>query len=170
MIMNTASHRSTPPFKDPVPDSTEFAAEISSRHPDTLSSLRSIIHHPRSLARPSAAWRPPVKALPRVAGTEELTVAVTRRRVGPRARARIRGYGEKHVPAYIIELRITDTSGLPADPRLTEAWVRALLPGEDAAAVHELPGARATSYVWLVDASYAPVMSPSSMFEGLSAA
>ncbi|WP_040421317.1 hypothetical protein [Corynebacterium timonense] len=143
---------------------------MSTAHATTLNALRSIIRHPRSLARPHASWRPPTTALPPVAGSERLTVSVTRRRVGPRARARIRGYGETHTPAYIIELRLTDASGLRADPHITEAWVRALVPADHIAAVHEIPGPRATSYVWLTDAAYTPVRSPSSMFEGLQAA
>lgn len=146
-----------------------LARTITIRHPDSLAALRSIIRHPRSLARPGASWRPPIKTLPRVDGAE-LTVAVTRRRVGPRARARVRGYGETNTPAYIIELRLTDSSGLRAQPRTTEAWVRALIPAEHIGAVHEIPGPRATSYVWLTDAAYTPVRSPASMFEGLQAA
>lgn len=147
-----------------------LAREISREHAPTVDALRSIIRHPRSLARSSASWRPPVKELPRVAGSAALTVAVTRRRVGPRARARIQGYGETHVPAYIIELRVTDPSGMPADPAVTEAWIRCLVSPDSLRAVHELPGSRATSYVWLADATYAPVLSPASMFQGLSAA
>ncbi|WP_066527614.1 hypothetical protein [Corynebacterium bouchesdurhonense] len=111
-----------------------------------------------------------MKSLPRFDGGPQLSAAVTRRRVGPRARARIRGYGETQVPAYLVELRITDTSGLPADRRYTEAWVRALVPEDAIDAVHELPAARAASYVWLVDGQFNPIASPPSMFEGLSAA
>ncbi|WP_291314782.1 hypothetical protein [Corynebacterium sp. UBA2622] len=151
-------------------DPAALASVINDRHSATLNTLRSMIRHPRSLARPSAAWRPPSRDLPRTGLDDDLTVAVTRRRVGPRARARVKGYGETHDPAYLIELRITDRSGLPADPVVAEAWVRALVPGNLVSAVHEIPAPRAISYVWLVDGTYAPVLSPSSMFEDLSAA
>jgi len=162
------TNASATPIRPATP--LELADVISARHPRTAGTLQSIIRHPRSLARPGAAWRPPSHDLPRLGRDDDLTIAITRRRVGPRARARIKGYGETNVPAYLIELRFTDRSGAPADPTLTEAWVRALVPRDSIAAVHELPAARATSYVWLVDATYAPVLSPSSMFEGLTAA
>ena len=74
------------------------------------------------------------------------------------------------MPAYLIELRITDPSGLPVDRRVAEAWVRALVPDEAIEAVHELPATRAANYVWLVDGQFNPIESPSSMFEGLVAA
>lgn len=147
-----------------------LSEDISRRFPDAVESVQAIMHHPRSLARPTAAWRPPVKTLPRIDGGPQLSVAVTRRRVGPRAQARIRGYGQSQVPAYLIEVRITDTTGVPTDRHLTEAWVRAMVPAEAAGAVHEVPGPRAVSYVWLVDGQFNPIASPSSMFEGLVAA
>lgn len=171
MTKNDMPQQTLTPQTMPQPTTAEnLAREISREHAPTVDALRSIIRHPRSLARSSASWRPPVKELPRVGGSVALTVAVTRRRVGPRARARIQGYGETHVPAYIIELRVTDPSGMPADPAVTEAWIRCLVSPESLRAVYELPGSRATSYVWLVDATYAPVLSPASMFQGLSAA
>ena len=67
-------------------------------------------------------------------------------------------------------ISLSDPSGLPADRRLTEAWVRALVPEDAISAVHELPSARAATYVWLVDGHFNPIASPSSMFEGLTAA
>ncbi|AQQ14977.1 hypothetical protein CGLAU_05015 [Corynebacterium glaucum] len=154
----------------PITTPTALANDILTRSPETVDALHAIMHHPRSLSRPSATWRPPVKTLPRTGGSEQLTAAVTRRRVGPRARARIRGYGQTQVPAYLIELRITDPSGLPVDRRVAEAWVRALVPDEAIEAVHELPATRAANYVWLVDGQFNPIESPSSMFEGLVAA
>lgn len=168
----------TSPFTSPFTSSAAttigtpatLAGTILDRHGATVDALSAIIHHPRSLARPTATWRPPVKSLPRFDGGPQLSAAVTRRRVGPRARARILGYGETQVPAYLIELRITDASGLPADRRYTEAWVRALVPEDAIDAVHELPAARSASYVWLVDGQFNPIASPPSMFEGLSAA
>ena len=74
------------------------------------------------------------------------------------------------MPAYLIEVRIADTTGSVVDTVLTEAWVRALLPDDCAHAVHELAGTRTANYVWLVDGTFTPIASPSSMFEGLRAA
>lgn len=165
--MQSMFNSSTP---TPITTPIALADDILSRYPDAVDALHAIMHHPRSLSRPTATWRPPVKTLPRVGNGEQLTAAVTRRRVGPRARARIRGYGQSQVPAYLIELRIADPSGLPVDRRLAEGWVRALVPEDAVEAVHELPAARAANYVWLVDGQFNPIESPSSMFEGLVAA
>ncbi|MCP1387371.1 hypothetical protein M5J20_04105 [Corynebacterium sp. TA-R-1] len=174
-MFNTAfgstAHKSPRPSNyTPLTTPEAIAAEIEELYSETLERLDAVIHHPRSLARPQATWRPPTKLLPRIGSGPQLSIAVTRRRVGPRAQARIRGYGETQVPAYVIELRITDASGLPADRRYTEAWVRALIDDTDISAVHELPSARAATYVWLVDGSYTPIPSPSSLFEGMVAA
>lgn len=147
-----------------------LSEEIRTRHPETIQSAQAVMHHPRSLSRPTATWRPPVLTLPRVANGPQLTLAVTRRRVGPRARARIQGYGGDHVPAYLLEVRIADATGAQVDPVLAESWVRALIPDDAAHAVHELTGSHAANYVWLVDGTFAPIASPSSLFEGLSAA
>lgn len=147
-----------------------LAAAIREQHPEMIQSAQAVMHHPRSLSRPTAAWRPPVVTLPRVANGPQLTLAVTRRRVGPRARARIQGYGGEQIPAYLIEVRIADTTGALVDTVLTEAWVRAIIPNDCAHAVHELAGTRTANYVWLVDGAFHPIASPSSMFEGLSAA
>lgn len=148
----------------------ELAEEFRIRHADVVAAVNSVIRHPRSLSRPTASWRPPVIKLPRTDNGPQLSVAVTRRRVGPRAKARIRGFGQEQVPAYLVELRISDTTGFPVDRLLTEAWVRSFIPEDVAHTVHELPSTRAANYVWLVDGTFAPIESPSSLFEGLAAA
>ena len=74
------------------------------------------------------------------------------------------------MPAYLIEVRVSDTAGVPVDSRLAEAWVRTMVAPENAGAIHELTCGRSISYVWLVDGQFNPIESPSSMFEGLSAA
>lgn len=137
------------------------------RHTETLANLTTMIHHPRSLSRPHAAWRPPSLRLPRVAGHPPLTVSVARHRVGPRARARILGYGQDRTPVYLVSLRVTDPLGGHVDTRLSEGWIRALLGDSAAGAVHELRGS-ATTYVWLVDSGYRPVPSPASLFADFS--
>lgn len=158
----TASH--------PTAGTTDLSADIQRRFPAAVDALQAIAHHPRSLSRPTAAWRPPTKTLPRLGSGPQLAAAITRRRVGPRARARIRGYGQTQVPAYLIEVRVSDTAGVAVDPRIAEAWIRTMVPPESAGAIHELSGGRSLSYVWLVDGQFNPIDSPSSMFEGLTAA
>lgn len=147
-----------------------LAQQIRTTQLPTLDRIESIVHHPRSLARPNPTWRPPTKELPRVGRGPQLKVAITRRRVGPRAVARIKGYGETHVPAYLIELRFTDSTGITVDRDLAEAWVRALVPSDMAGAVHEVYSPTGATFVWLVDGTFTPVYSPASMFEGLAAA
>lgn len=148
----------------------ELAQQIRNTHASTLDRVEAVIHHPRSLARPNPAWRPPTKELPRVDDRPHLRAAITRRRVGPRAVARVKGYGESHVPAYLIEIRFTDANGVTVDRDAAEAWVRALVPSDMAGAVHEVYSPTGATFVWLVDGQFMPVYSPASMFEGLAAA
>lgn len=156
--------------QDLSPTTAAYTAEILRHHTDTVAALRSIIHHPRSLARPTSTWRPPTKSLPRIGSGPRLKAAITRRRVGPRALARLRDYGQTQVPAYLVDLRLTDSSGQPTDYRVTEAWARALVPDEVIEAVHEVPSLRAVSYIWLVDSEFNPVAAPATMFADLPAA
>lgn len=148
----------------------EIAHQIRTTHADALERFDAVIHHPRSLARPNPTWRPPTRELPRVGNGPSLKVAITRRRVGPRAQARIKGFGESHVPAYLIEVRFTDVTGYTVDRDVAEAWVRALVPADMAGAVHEVYSPTGATFVWLVDGTFTPVYSPASMFEGIAAA
>lgn len=147
-----------------LPILTTMNLALHTRFPDTITALHAIIRHPRSLARPLATWRPPTRKLPPVSGLEKLTVAITRRRVGPQAKARIRKYGQQRIPAYLIELRITDEHNALLDRTLTQAWVRTLVPDQLIGAVHELSTGSAMTYMWLVDGTFHPVFSPASMF------
>ncbi|RNE48444.1 hypothetical protein [Corynebacterium alimapuense] len=135
-----------------------------------LADVRSIMHHPRSLARPVPQWRPPSKHLPGIFGTSPLTVALTRHRVGDQVRAQVRDFGQQRQPAYLVTLRITATSGGALDPTVSEGWVRALLDNDLVTAVHEVATGHAPTFVWLVDGHYQPVPSPASLFSGFSAA
>lgn len=139
------------------------AAELRVREAATLRDLRSVLHHPRSLARPQADWRPPGKALP----GGSLTMTLTRHRVGERARARVIGFvsgsGDERRPAYLVTVRVTDARGA-VDPVAAEGWVRALVDDSLIDAVHEVPSGNAATFVWLVDAHFVPVHSPASLF------
>ena len=84
--------------------------------------------------------------------------------------ARIRGYGERRKPVYLIRLRITDPSGFEVSHEVAEGWVRALIPTHAASSVHEIPSGQAATFVWMVDRDYQPLRSPSSLFAGLEQA
>lgn len=151
-------------------DAITLADDLRHHHGETLQALNSILRHPRSLARPVPTWRPPSKHLPASHGGEALTATLTRHRVGPRARARVRGFGELREPAYLVAVRLTHPCGRRIDPRLAEAWIRALVPAELINTVHELTGTQPPTFCWLVDGHYHPVMSPASLFYGYSQA
>lgn len=149
----------------------ELAELIADSHPETLQRLNSILRHPRSLHRTSAAWRPPTATLPAVAGHPELRIALSRHRTGPKARARIQGYAHPdRLPAYLITARITDPTGVPVSPALAEAWIRALSGNDSAGAVHEFEDVVSPTYIWMVDSDFSPVASPSSLFTDSSQA
>ncbi|WP_156227590.1 hypothetical protein [Corynebacterium comes] len=154
------NHLSTPP---------SIALTLRAHEATTLRDLHSMIHHPRSLARPQANWRPPSKALP----GGSLTMTLTRHRVGERVKARVLGFasgsGEDRAPAYLITVRITDQHGA-VDPVTAEGWVRALIDDALIDAVHEVSSGHAATFVWLVDAHFVPVHSPASLFFGFSQA
>lgn len=143
---------------------------LRARHPELLEALGSILRHPRSLARPLSSWRPPTKTLPPTPGGPELTVALSRHRVGPRVKARIRGWGEKRTPAYLVSARITEPTGAAPSQQVAEAWIRALVGDGVDEAVHEIASRTAITYVWVTDAAYRPISSPASLFAGLFAA
>ena len=162
--------QSTPMF---LPRSaSEIAADLLYHEYDTIESITAILHHPRSLARPTPTWRPPIKQLPTPAGGPggEYCMSITRHRVGSRVKARVRGFGQDRIPAYLITIRITENFGQTVEPAVAEGWVRTLVPAEMVDAVHEVSRGPNATYVWLVDSSYQPVRSPESLFVGLTQA
>ena len=160
--------QSTPMF---LPRSaSEIAADLLYHEYDTIKSIAAIMHHPRSLARPTPTWRPPIKQLPPTPGGADYSMSITRHRVGARVKARIRGIGESRIPAYLITIRITDNFGQIVDPATAEGWVRTLVPAELAGAVHEISRGPNATYVWLVDSAFKPVRSPESLFAGFQQA
>lgn len=150
------------------PIATDIAADIARRHGDVIDRVQGIMHHPRSLARPVPSWRPPGLTLPAVKGSRALALSLTRHRVGPRAKARVRGFGETRTPAYLITVRLTDPAGGIMNREAAEGWIRSFVAAEDAGSIHEISNGRAMTYVWLVDRFFQPVPSPASMFTGLS--
>lgn len=164
--LRSTSHRMFSHRADPA----TLAEQLRARESATISALNSILRHPRSLARPVPTWRPPSKHLPQTGESSALTAAITRHRVGPRARARIRGFGETREPAYVVSVRLTEPRGRPVDPGAAEAWIRALVPADLIGTVHEITGSHPPTYCWLVDGNYLPVDSPASLFSGFELA
>lgn len=144
---------------------TAIATTLRTREAETLRDLHSVLHHPRSLARPTANWRPPGKTLP----GGDLTMVLTRHRVGERVKARVLGFGGEREPVYLITVRITDQFRA-VDPVLAEGWIRALVDDALIDCVHEVPSGHAATFVWLVDRHFLPVPSPASLFVGFTQA
>ena len=173
MAMHNVQKKFPQPTAMNLPQSaSEIAADLLYHEYDTINSIAAIMHHPRSLARPTPTWRPPIKQLPTPAGGPggEYCMSITRHRVGTRVKARVRGFGQNRIPAYLITIRITENFGQPVDPAVAEGWVRTLVPAEMVGAVHEVSRGPNATYVWLVDSSYQPVHSPESLFTGFSQA
>lgn len=149
----------------------EILTEIRRSEGKQLATIGSILHHPRSLARPMANWRPPLAHL-KVGKHRMLTAAISRYRVGRLVQSRVRGYGEQRTPAYVVSIRITDPTGTAPPIPLAEAWIRAVVPENLISAVHQISADHETAriYAWLVDANYVPVHSPASIFAGFSQA
>lgn len=151
-----------------VDNAESYAHLIEKYCAPELANITSILRHPRSLARPLPSWRPPQIKLPAPPAQENnpqgLVLVVTRHRVGPRAKARLRGFGEQRNPAYLVTLRFTDPQGAEVDPQLAEAWVRVLTRDACKGSIHEISNQPTPTYRWLVDGHYVPLSAPASLF------
>lgn len=138
---------------------------------EALAAVHGTIHHPRSLARAMATWHPPRVRLPLTADSPEFAVTIVRHRTGGRVRDFVQAFGEDRIPAYLVTVRFSDPTGRPVPTRQADEWVQRFTPGAPESCVHELRGETAPTYCWLVDGSYAPLASPSSLFKerGLAA-
>lgn len=143
----------------------DLVSRIQFDHPDILERLHSTMHHPRSLARPMATWRPPTITLPDPSRDTNLCTTLTRRRVGPQAVHFMAEYNaHAPAPAYVISMRITRPTGATLPRRFCEAWVRAFV-GETAQdCIHYVEERRSMTFFWLVDAHFRPLPSPAAMF------
>lgn len=143
----------------------DLTAAIELDHTDILQRIHGIIHHPRSLARPLASWRPPVCDLPGNDAASEMRAAISRRRVGPQAVALLADYDAHAAPAaYLVSLRITQPGGKALPRRRAEAWIRALLGPDTHDCVHFVESPSSMTFFWLVDAHFRPLASPAAMF------
>lgn len=149
------------------------AAEIRLRHPDLLERARAIVRHPRSLARPIPQWRPPVIELSPVAGMPELSVAVSRYRVGNKAQARLRlaqSEPTAPMPVYLLSCRFTTFAGTPLQSEDVNAWMEALLGSRDNSLAYLLNDGSALVAAWVVDKDFRAVPTPPELFQRPSAA
>ncbi|WFP67978.1 hypothetical protein P9J65_04230 [Corynebacterium pseudotuberculosis] len=142
------------------------AAHIRRAHPESLAAFHSTVSHPRSLARSLPTWRPPSIKVVSTLGSGELNLTITRHRVGPRARSLLQAYGISRSPAYLVQVRITNPQGLSIPPEVAEGWIRAIIPPDRIACVHELTEKTAPTFLWIVDSDFQPLPSPASIFQG----
>lgn len=183
--LNNVAHMKLPRLRMiPAPISvSRYSAEqravrIRRSHPETLAAIHGAIRHPRSLARSLPSWRPPsikvtstgVMKVVRSLEEKELNIAVTRHRVGPRARNLLQNYGTPRSPAYLVQVRITNPQGFLVPPEVAEGWIRAIVPPEWIACVHELTEKTAPTFLWIVDGDFQPMLSPAAIFQGESKA
>lgn len=153
-----------------LPSAAKITRYVRTHHRSALDAVGTIMAHPRSLARPTASWRPPSHTLPAIFGRDALSITVTRHRVGPRVQARMRGFGEQRTPAYLVTARLSMPSGYVVPPELAAGWVASIFGPENGECVHEFDSPTAPTFVWVVDGSFQPLRSPASLFTGLSQA
>ncbi|QGU01741.1 hypothetical protein CKALI_04310 [Corynebacterium kalinowskii] len=134
-------------------------------HFTSLATVGMTIKHPRSLARSTAAWRPPTIRVSAQGELSPINFTITRHRVGHLARARIRGYGETRTPAYMIMVRLTAPDGRAIEGHEARTWMRAILPDTGSFSLHGIDGLGAPTYCWVVDQHFTPIESPASLFK-----
>ncbi|MDO5098910.1 MAG: hypothetical protein Q4D85_09125 [Corynebacterium sp.] len=155
--------------KQPI-SAVEISAHIRAHCGDTIDSIRTVLAHPRSLARPTPLWRPPTVRLPAVTPDGHLNATFTRHRVGPHVQQQLRIHGETQPAAYLVTARLSSPNGIQINPAVSEAWLRAIVGEHRAHCVHEITGEPTTTFVWLVDGRFRPIPSPASLFSGESQA
>ncbi|MCS4489047.1 hypothetical protein N7326_01905 [Corynebacterium sp. ES2794-CONJ1] len=140
-------------------------------HPTTLdelyndiSSIWSMIKHPRSLARATGAWRPPRKIVGDYPAAPTAIVAVRRYRIGAKAREDIRLYSPGASPAYLISLRLSSPESKFLPHRSAEWWITHIVGARHLECVHELSAEYAPTYCWVVNAQMEPIASPAALF------
>lgn len=131
----------------------------------SLATIAMTIKHPRSLARSTAAWRPPTIRLQAEGTLVLINVTITRHRVGHLARARIHGYGETRTPAYMVMARLTAPDGRAILNSEARTWIQAMLPDSGTYSLHRIDVLGAPTYCWVVDQHFTPIESPASLFK-----
>lgn len=138
-----------------------------------MDELASVIAHPRSLARPSAQWRPPTVQFPRTSTLPAVSATISKYRTGRSVVAFMHRAGYDDIPAYLVSLRLTDPSGTPLSLADSQQWVDSIAfatfdapPGS----VYHVVGEPTPTFCWLVNGSYAPISSPIEVFTALDKA
>ncbi|MFC5937961.1 hypothetical protein ACFPVT_00885 [Corynebacterium choanae] len=140
----------------------QLAGKITATAATTLRNVASLIAHPRSLARPDPAWRPPSIGLPAIASAPALQVCVTRYRLSTKDRDELQAFG--YHGAYVVIIRITNRQGLPVPQAVSDAWMTAIAQHPPAGTVHQLIDEVQPTYAMVVGARFQPVPSPASLY------
>lgn len=148
----------------PSPAFTASVDYLRRAYANSLGAVAMTIKHPRSLARSTAAWRPPTIRMTSIDGLCPINLTITRHRVGHLARARIRGYGETRTPAYMVMVRLTAQDGRAIADIEATTWMKALLPDTGEYSLHQVDGLGAPTFCWVVDQHFTPIESPASLF------
>lgn len=151
--------------QQPSATPTELAACITRNHATAVTAIRSIMLHPRSLARPIPTWRPPSKKLPAIPGGKEVTLTLQRHRVGAPVLRRLYRSTDQRKAAYLVTCRMTCPHGQQVHRTIAEAWIQAIVGVQNAHLVHELLDEYTPTYVWLVDGNFDPLFCPASLFQ-----
>lgn len=141
-------------------------ATVRNRFAPQLAVVHSMMRHPRSLARPSATWRPPSAAIPELGRYPRMKVTLQRYLVGEPVRTRLLAEGIARSPAYLVTLRLTSPTGERIEPALAEAWATAIAGPDSGDCVLELTGEPAPTFCWLVERSFLPIPAPDRIFDG----
>lgn len=138
-----------------------------------VAAATSIIHHPRSLARPAVSWRPPQLKLPAQGKLPALTMTILRRHVSsPIAKKYHEQAPGSSSPAYLIEARFTMDQDCFSQAGTTAAawWLTRIATPGDADWIHCVQLGNALLAYWLVDGSFTPIAAPENLITGFSKA
>ena len=149
-----------------VPTIESPEATVRTRFAPQLAAVHSMMRHPRSLARPSATWRPPSAPIPEFGRYPRMKVTLQRYLVGEAVRTRLLAEGISRSPAYLVTLRLTSPTGERIESTLAEAWAAAIAGPDGGDCVFELTGEPAPTFCWLVGRSFLPIPAPDRLFDG----
>ncbi|MCK7642954.1 hypothetical protein JIM95_008590 [Corynebacterium sp. CCM 8835] len=150
----------------PVPTIESPGRAVRTRFASELAAVHSMMRHPRSLARPSATWRPPSALIPGFGDHPRMKVTLQRYLVGEAVRVRLLAEGVHRSPAYLVTLRLTTPTGVRIEPALAEAWAAAIAGPGSGDCVFELTDEPAPTFCWLVERSFLPIPAPDQLFDG----
>lgn len=156
-------------------DSAVDSQVASTLRADTVARFSMLMKHPRSLARPTVTWRPPSLKLVGLHSTispqPHLVASISRRRIGPNVKARLKGFGVRQQPAYLMSVRISDSKSNNVSFEHAEQWMLQLVGPQYAECIHMITDhGQCPVFVWIVGGDFQPLPSPASMFQTFQAA